>query len=1339
MENSKQVIFKAILALVAVATLAWQPSATLPRAADQPSLRGAARSSATSLPPRLKEIYGRLPLAFEANEGQTDSRVQFLSRGNGYTLFLTGNQAVLTLAKADANVEPRHPAATASGTNRERSATLRMTLLGANSASKVVGVEELPGKTNYFIGNNPKKWRTNVATYAKVKYNDVYPGVDLVYYGNQGGQLEFDFVVAPGADPKAIQLAVGAMSPSPNGGQRPKPQIDAHGDLVMQAKGGEISFRKPVVYQQDNDGHRWGIDGGYLLSTAQSKTKNPKTRISFEVASYDHSRPLVIDPAIAYSSLLGGTSGQSYASGVAVFTDPVTGHDYAYVSGVTCASDFLTVNPEQPTFGGGYNPYVGCDGFVTKFDPSASGTASVVYSTFLGGSEPDGATGIVVDSNGDAYVVGLTGSTDFPTMNAFQGAIRSGQNAFLAKLSADGSTLLFSTYFGGSGSDAANAIALDSAGRAYIAGWTSSSDLPTLNGFQSSLPSNVSAFVAVFDTTRAGASSLLYSTYLGGAQNGPGDGDRAYAIAVDSNGAIHVGGFTSSPSFPTVGAFQPQLPTGSIAAAFYAKLNTSLSGSAQLVYSTFLGGSDPYSGSHRDTVNGIAVDSAGNAYLTGTSYSDVFPVTAGAFQTVRAGSAAYPTPFVTKINPSLAGSASLIYSTFLSGPSQDGDNRGAGVAVDANGDAFVVGTLGPGLPLVNPVMGSQNGVLQSLDAGTNWTGLTQGLTEFPIAALAVDASTSPRTLYAASYGGEFATDAGVFASTDGGLNWTEVFHLSSPATPGSCNNGSDGPCIFALAIDPTTPSNVYAGTNEGVFKSPDRGATWNAFNAGLSSTALQGIRALVFDGGTLYAGAGDGLYVLSPGATSWTSTSLGVDVHNIAVDNTTSPHTLYTASEESAAYESTDGAATWTAIGDPGDCGPFSSIAVDTGTSPSTLYAYESCDPYLEKSTDGGSNWTVLGLQYLSAQDNAVTIALDRAQVPSTLYVRDIANGVFKSTDGGYTWSDVLPAPMGAMALDATTAGPSTPPTIYSATSYPAPGAFVAELNPSGSRLPFSTYLGGIASNAGGTGIALDASDNIYVAGSTSNPAYFPTVNGYQPIAANLLWPSGFFTELGSQLLPESSSGSLTTQVGTGTGTLSVTFPNISGSTTSTQPTLTVTPLSSTTTANFYLSDNLGAYDISTTAVYSGTVTLCFQALTVNDLATFDGLQILHVVNGTPVNIASSYDFSTRTICGTTTSFSPFVLVKSAVDQAYDLIREVSECDLRHGIDTSLDAKLQNAIGALGSASQNDATTAINILNAFISSVEAQSGQAITTTEAANLIAAARQIQATLGFVPSGT
>jgi uncharacterized repeat protein (TIGR01451 family) len=594
--------------------------------------------------------YGKLPLTFEANNGQTDSSVKFFSRGSGYSLFLTKNEAVIALRRASRSQKvaeklPGPPKADLANDKPAAGATIRMELVGANAELRPIGDEELPGKANYFIGNDPSKWRTNVPTYAKVKYKGIYPGVDLVYYGNQG-RLEYDFVVAPGADPSKIRLKFGGAK---------KLNLDERGNLLLRADG-DVRLERPVVYQVV-DGARRPVEGSYKLMAGNT--------VRFHVGEYDGTTALVIDPVLAFSTYLGGSA---YANGQGITLDSAGN---AYVTGDTGAVDFPTT---AGAFQRNYNGTSGSpNAFVSKLNPSGS---ALVYSTYLGGGGVDHAVAISVDSAGNAYVTGNTTSTNFPTTaGAFQPAQgRAGfTTAFVTKLNPSGSALVYSTYLGGTFSDNGTGIAVDSAGNAYVTGYTGSTDFPvTAGAFKTVTNLSVSAFVTKLNP---GGSALVYSTYLGGTGNT--NRDSGHGIAVDSGGNAYVTGTATSADFPTTpGAFQPTSggPSGTDD-AFVTKFNPS--GSA-LVYSTYLG-----VGSTNGT--GIAVDSAGNAYVTGNTGSTTFPTTPGAFQSNYRGAFGYSNAFITKLNSS--GSA-LVYSTYLGGSFQDAGN---GIAADSAGNAYVIG------------------------------------------------------------------------------------------------------------------------------------------------------------------------------------------------------------------------------------------------------------------------------------------------------------------------------------------------------------------------------------------------------------------------------------------------------------------------------------------------------------------------------------------------------------------------------------------------------------------------------------------------------------------------
>jgi uncharacterized repeat protein (TIGR01451 family) len=631
---------------------------------------------------RLSVAHSKLPIMFEANLGQTDPQVKFLSRGAGYTIFLTPTEAVVLLSRGQlidskARSRMRRPTNSVPDTTQ---AVLRMKLAGGAGEPHVIGLEELRGKSNYFIGSDPEKWRTDVPLYARVQYKAIYPGIDLVYYGNQG-ELEYDFVVGAGADPAQIRLSF-------DGAQ--KIRTDANGDLVLKTPGGEVRQRKPHVYQQV-EGVKKEVKGRYVLKG--------RREVGFALAGYDREKPLIIDPVLSYATYLGGDLDDA-AQGIAVDSN-----GYAYVTGYTYSINFPVKNAFQSNLTRYYwtvpdwEPRKGQDAFITKFDPSKAGADSLVYSTFLGGSHEELGHGIAVDSNGNAYVTGLTKSMDkagtdeheaeFPVVNAFQEHLNPGDNAdnpcynsdaFVTKLSAAGNALLYSTYFGGGGEDKGYAIAVDSFGNAYVAGVTygGCDSLPgskffLRDPFEPSYPGDQNGFVAKFNTFASGDASLIFSTMLGG---GPNRGDTCYGIAVTpSGGNIYVTGSTIALNFPTKNAYQPQKSNGED--AFLTVFNDTRP--LSLLYSTYLGGTGA---SGNSSGAAIAIDSSGNAYVTGLG---AYP-----FRTRNPVPGTLATgPFVSKINPFLVGDASLIYSTGLA--AGFASQQGKAIAVDADGYAYVTG------------------------------------------------------------------------------------------------------------------------------------------------------------------------------------------------------------------------------------------------------------------------------------------------------------------------------------------------------------------------------------------------------------------------------------------------------------------------------------------------------------------------------------------------------------------------------------------------------------------------------------------------------------------------
>lgn len=622
---------------------------------------------------KAKRAYGKLPLRFEANRGQTDSQVKFIARGAGYTLFLTPLESVLSLRKPAHDPSPgAGPQSTRPAPGPASFATLRMRLAGANAHPQIDGLEPVAGDTNYLIGRDPHAWHTGVPSYASALSRGVYPGVDLLYHGRQG-KLEYDFQVAPGADPNRIALAFsGARGVS----------LDRRGDLVLDTPAGVVRQHKPVIYQEIA-GRRHAVSGRFAVHGH---------RVGFRVGAYDRTQTLVIDPTLAYSTYLGGGA---IDLGAAIAVDS---SGSAYVTGFTSSADFPTRNAFQGSSGGGQ------DVFVSKLTPDG---AALAYSTFLGGSANDVALGIAVDGSNAAYVTGRTSSTNFPVINALQStcAGTSCADAFVAKVKPDGSGLVYSTYLGGDKGDIGNAIAVDSAGAAYLTGVTASSgsgtsttSFPLKNAAQPTFGGGADAFMTKLDPNDGtSAVTLAYSTFLGGTGV-----DQAFGIALDPSGAAYLTGQTTSANFPTTanaydrtcGTDTPATCNANKADAFVTKYTPA----GAVAYSTFLGGSAV------DQGFGIAVgrgaSDAGTAYVVGQTTSTDLPTTPGARQTTFGG---FTDAFVTKLNA--AGSA-LVYSTYLGGQSFESKDPLArpGIAVNSAGNAFVDGqTQSNDFPIVRPV------------------------------------------------------------------------------------------------------------------------------------------------------------------------------------------------------------------------------------------------------------------------------------------------------------------------------------------------------------------------------------------------------------------------------------------------------------------------------------------------------------------------------------------------------------------------------------------------------------------------------------------------------------
>jgi uncharacterized repeat protein (TIGR01451 family) len=685
-----------------------------------------------------------MPLSFEANQGQTDPSVRFLARGPGYNLFLKPTEATLTIADTNGGL------------------ALKCRLLDADNDAEIFGESPLPGTANYFIGNRQV---TDIPTFERVVARNVYPGIELVHYGKQG-RLEYDFVVRPGADPRVIRMAVdGADSVN----------INPDGQLILTGNGREVYWDKPVCYQVQA-GRRAPVEGRFTIDADDT--------VGFEIAQYDVSRELVIDPVLVYSTYVRPTTVGS-GNNVVMRSIAVDSSGNAYVAGTADS-------PNYPTTAGAYDTAHngGYDVVIAKVNPTGS---ALVFSTYLGGSGNDGLTSypsIAIGSDNSVYVTGDTYSTNFPvTVGAYQTTSASGpasDDVFVTKLHPNGNALVYSTYIGGSAGDGANAIAVDADGHAYVGGGTSSSHYPTTPGaFQGVFGS--CAFVTKLATDGA---SLSYSTALGSNSVAEVNG-----IALDADRNVYVTGVTQSGYPTTPGAFQ-EMPTAGAAnfEAFLTKINPT--GSA-LVYSTYFGGASA------DEAFDVAVDLDGSAYICGATLSTNLPVTVGSYQTVFPPAGGFYNGFVTKFDTT--GSA-LAYSTFLGGNANDTPQ---GIAVRSNGNAIVVGnTASTNYPVVaasaiqtNLPNASFAGMITELDAtGSNlvFSSYIGGTVADSLNSVALD---DDGMVYVCGSGGaNFPTTPGAFQTDD-------LFDAIGGGIVAKLNIGSGSSGTVECSLSPSVATN----------------------------------------------------------------------------------------------------------------------------------------------------------------------------------------------------------------------------------------------------------------------------------------------------------------------------------------------------------------------------------------------------------------------------------------------------------------------------------------------------------------------------------------------------
>lgn len=705
-----------------------------------------AASQSAGAQANVRAAYGKLPLAFERNEGQVSSQVEFLSRGRDATLFLTGTEAVLQLRHESSN------------------AVLRMRLAGGNRKAKIAGEHLLQGKVNYLIGNDRKNWRTGVPTYRQVRYDEVWPGIDLVWHGTRSA-LEYDFIVQPGSDPSRVRIAF-------DGSQRL--HLDRKGNLIAKTAAGDVIQNAPVIYQDGPRG-RMTIDGKYALKG--------RREVGFEIGAYDRSRPLIIDPVLNYSTYLGGTAADD------AFAVAVDSEGQAYVTGSTFQSDGFPIGSFDRQFG---------DTSIYVVKLNADGT-DAIYTVLIGSGPEDIhdesdsgfldliSNGIAITADGKAAITGGVFTADnrskFPvTDNAFQGpgipCIIGGctlldppgrhEDVFVTMLNAEGDDLVYSTFYGDGAysfsraNEVAQAIAVDASQRIYITGRTNSEGLAMRNEFQHHAKRD-EAFIAVFDPFAAkGRDSLLYASYLGG------DGDDiGRGIAVDDERNAYVVGSTASDDLETKSPAGPPLQAtfqGGQFDGFAAKINTAARGDASLIYLTYFGGNV------NDRVEGVAIDAAHRAYITGASNSSPtsFPLLNAFDATQHNGEA-----FVAKLSDD---GTFLFYCSFLGGDNGNGPEdgeEGMGIAIDAGGNAYVTGrtTAGASFPtglFAPPFPEEQQG------------------TAFVAKVEATDFSNRPaHLLYATTFGGKGAKAEGIAVDPRGNVYLAGTTSGELPITNGA--------------------------------------------------------------------------------------------------------------------------------------------------------------------------------------------------------------------------------------------------------------------------------------------------------------------------------------------------------------------------------------------------------------------------------------------------------------------------------------------------------------------------------------------------------------------------
>ncbi|MBZ5665716.1 MAG: choice-of-anchor D domain-containing protein [Acidobacteriia bacterium] len=745
-------------------------SSLLCTAQTAPATRTAAQNPHLSR--QVQTNYGKLPLAFEANQGQTDPQVKFLAHGSGYSVFLTSGQMVLDLRPSSVPSKAAKNSAAPATNQKTTDAVIQINLTGANQNPKIVGEDLQPGQVNYFIGKDPKKWQTNIATYKQVRYKDVYPGIDLVYYGNQS-RVEHDFVIAPGADASQVQFDVKGAD---------RLSIASNGDLSLHKGADEVRLQAPVVYQEFH-GMRVPVTGQYKV--------NNSNHVSFTLGQYDKTMSLVIDPVLVYGTFLGGIANDQ-ANGIAVDSN-----GSAYVTGSTQSINFPLASQIGP-------PPSGTNVFLAKLDVSGS---SLVYADYIGGSSEDYPTAMAMDSSNHVFITGYTYSGDYPVMNPYQANSAGGQDAFVTEVASDGASLVYSSYLGGNSSDYGWGIVVDGTGNMYVAGSTYSQNFPTANAFQSTVSPNQNGYYGQYGfltKLTPDGSALVYSTYYAGSTNivqscygqpcWPSPQSTVSGVAVDGAGNAYIAGNTNTYDFPvTEGAYEnSNATTYDEQVGFVAKLDSS----GNVVYSTYFAATpdNPYI-----SLTAVAVDTTGSAYIVGQTYpwTTALPITTPNLCDPQQSGCSWG--FITKFDPT---GSTLSYSTFLAA---NVDVWPQSFLVDANGDAYVLSQSGGGDQnfMVSPIETFSNQsdlIVQEIDP----TGGTQLFSTFlggngddEPGAIAVD---SAGAIYVTGYtnSSDYPVTAAALQNTIGGNYDAFVTKIGTTAAPAV----SISPSLIQFSIRP---------------------------------------------------------------------------------------------------------------------------------------------------------------------------------------------------------------------------------------------------------------------------------------------------------------------------------------------------------------------------------------------------------------------------------------------------------------------------------------------------------------------------------------------------------